>query len=312
VSLGFFVLFLGVPALVVILTSACVAVAVAFTGQRLTRLAPAAQARVLLGAALAPSFAGLLTLSGWLADEVLFHCTAHHCLIDNASAEPAPWLLLCVCLLASRVALAGARSVASMRRSRELSGALALDASELGPDVSLLPGDEPQAFVLGLFRPRVYVSRGMAAAVDADGLEAVLAHERAHRRRRDPLRRWVASLGLAFHLPGVAGMLERRLARAHEAAADADAARAVGDGARIAQVLVRVARLRLPQPVAVCGLLGGDLSARVGDLLATERRSSRPSALLLASGALTLWMLSIAAADPIHRLAETLLGLLHR
>ncbi len=40
----------------------------------------------------------------------------------------------------------------------------------------------------GLFRPRVYVTTGLLAALSLDELEAVLRHERHHLLQRDPLR----------------------------------------------------------------------------------------------------------------------------
>ena len=44
------------------------------------------------------------------------------------------------------------------------------------------------AFTLGWLRPRVYVSRELAVILPFPELTAVLAHERAHLTRRDPLR----------------------------------------------------------------------------------------------------------------------------
>src|SRR5262249_50433237 len=67
----------------------------------------------------------------------------------------------------------------------------------------VLPVEEPQAFVLGMLKPRVYLSQGLLETLSPDDLRLVLAHEKAHARRRDPLRRFVAAVGLLFHLPGI-------------------------------------------------------------------------------------------------------------
>lgn len=48
--------------------------------------------------------------------------------------------------------------------------------------------DRPQAFCAGLLRPRVYVSTGALELLDDPAVAAVLAHERHHARRHDPLR----------------------------------------------------------------------------------------------------------------------------
>jgi hypothetical protein len=89
-------------------------------------------------------------------------------------------------LTATAMLLAGAvRELAGSRRLR-----LALNAQEtrvLG-DVLLIADERPRAFCAGLLRPRVYVSTGAVALLDELALGAVLAHERHHARRRDPLR----------------------------------------------------------------------------------------------------------------------------
>ncbi|HET7046827.1 MAG TPA: M56 family metallopeptidase [Solirubrobacteraceae bacterium] len=59
---------------------------------------------------------------------------------------------------------------------RDLGGALVID------------DDRPHAFCAGLLWPRVYVTSGALAILDESALKAVLAHERHHARRRDPLR----------------------------------------------------------------------------------------------------------------------------
>jgi Zn-dependent protease with chaperone function len=52
-----------------------------------------------------------------------------------------------------------------------------------------LAGDDATAFCAGLLRPRVYLTEGVVRVLDPGALDAVLVHESAHARRRDPLRR---------------------------------------------------------------------------------------------------------------------------
>ena len=88
----------------------------------------------------------------------------------------------------------------------------------------LIPDPQPRAFCAGLFWPRVYVSAGAVAILDEAALSAVLAHERHHARRRDPLR-LAAGRVLAdalFFLPGLAALVERQQALA-ELSADESA-----------------------------------------------------------------------------------------
>jgi Zn-dependent protease with chaperone function len=99
--------------------------------------------------------------------------------------------------------------------------------------------DQPHAFCIGLLRSRVYVSRGALELLHDDALEAVLAHETHHARRRDPLRLLVARAladGL-FFLPLVRRLAERYAALA-ELAADEAAAAARGGRRALASALL--------------------------------------------------------------------------
>jgi Zn-dependent protease with chaperone function len=63
----------------------------------------------------------------------------------------------------------------------------------LGPlsghaDISLVDHPAPEAFCVGLLRPRIFISTAAVELLDADQLAAVVEHERHHRHARDPLR----------------------------------------------------------------------------------------------------------------------------
>jgi Zn-dependent protease with chaperone function len=62
---------------------------------------------------------------------------------------------------------------------------------------------EPLAFCIGLLRPRVVVSTGLVEQVSSSELAAILAHERRHQQRRDPLRFLVVTLlrSMLYPLP---------------------------------------------------------------------------------------------------------------
>jgi len=308
-SWGFFLLCVAAVALIALVTSAALGTAVTAGERWLRLLAPAAQARILLAAALAPAVATLAFLGGWVADIHVFGCHAHGCLEHRSAWPAAPAFVLGLAGL-GRLVTATARMTADARRSNATCRALALASCNTTSGASVLPVDEPQAFVVGLLRPRLYVSRGLVGAAARDDLELVLAHERSHARRRDPLRSLIAKIGLAFHVPGIAGALERRLARAQEMAADADAASTVGDGSRVAEVLVRLARLRVARPALGTAWFGDDLDARVCALLSAPSHLDRPGGGVLVAAGVGTVVLALSVADPIHRGVEFLLRVL--
>jgi Zn-dependent protease with chaperone function len=96
-------------------------------------------------------------------------------------------------------------------------------------DAWIIGDERPQAFCAGLWRPRVYVSRGALNLLDEPALAAVLAHERHHAQRHDPLR-LVCGRALRaglFIAPAVSRLTER-----HRALAEigADEAAVLADG----------------------------------------------------------------------------------
>ena len=97
----------------------------------------------------------------------------------------------------------------------------------------LIADAHPRAFCAGLLRPRVYVSTGAVALLDDAALSAVLAHERQHARRHDPLRLAVGRVlaRALFFLPELGDLVERQQALA-ELSADESA---VNAGPRIAR-----------------------------------------------------------------------------
>ena len=91
-------------------------------------------------------------------------------------------------------------------------------------DALLIADPQPRAFCAGLLRPRVYVSTGAGRVLDEEALSAVLAHERHHARRLDPLRLATGRVlaRALFFLPELADLLERQQALA-ELSADESA-----------------------------------------------------------------------------------------
>lgn len=115
---------------------------------------------------------------------------------------------------------AGRELLAARRFNRWLAGR---NPRPLG-DALIIDDPVPRAFCAGLIAPRIFMSTGALEVLDDASLEAVLAHERHHARRRDPLRLAAARvLARALYLlPGWRELVERQQALA-ELSADESA-----------------------------------------------------------------------------------------
>lgn len=138
----------------------------------------------------------------------------------------------------------------------------------------LVDDDRPQAFCAGLVRPRVYVSTAALVALDDDELRAVLAHERHHQCRRDPLRLLVVrALGDALFFMPVLRRLRERYAILAELAADEAAVSAAGSRSALASALLTFGER--PNSQFVVGIA----PERVDHLLGDRARWELPASL---------------------------------
>lgn len=123
-----------------------------------------------------------------------------------------------------------------LRHLRSLSRTLAVSVTHplivdgaASPSAELVEDGTPFAFCLGLRHPRIYVSRSLAEILTPSELRAVLLHEQAHARRRDPARVLAARVLAAayFALPMMRLVRDRYLARL-EVQADRETVAQVG------------------------------------------------------------------------------------
>jgi hypothetical protein len=112
----------------------------------------------------------------------------HHAALDPAS--PTGLVLLAVLAAEAVIVLRFAAALGREAvRTRRFTRALGGEERRLhGARVRVVASGAPRAFCAGLLRPRVYVSRGLLAALSPAQLRSVIAHERRHATRRDPLR----------------------------------------------------------------------------------------------------------------------------
>jgi beta-lactamase regulating signal transducer with metallopeptidase domain len=131
---------------------------------------------------------------------------------------------------------------------------------------------------VGIFRPVVLVPAALLARMQPELLEALLAHELAHIRRRDYLVNLIQSAveALLFYHP-VVWWLSRRMREEREQIADDLAARAIGQPRRLALALDALDRcqcesIALSQPLPAAN--GGHLMSRIQRLI---QRTPDPS-----------------------------------
>lgn len=273
---------------------------------RLWLYAPLWLPTLLVGASVLPGLLG--TMLG-LGDHCAVHDGHHHhlCVLHppHISNHPLVWSVAAAVLLPMFVALA--RAAWSGVEQFQLARALVRSsrASSLGPDVRLLDRDEPIALTVGFLRPVILLSQGLLDVVSPATLDVILAHERAHVRRRDTAWALLDTLVAALVPRVVRAGLLRELALSREQACDLWAAERAGR-LRVAQALTRVARLGLSQPAVGMSVAASSLEARVLHLLEPPAASRwwpvAPVALLL--------VLAVLGAGPVHTMIERLVTLL--
>ena len=125
--------------------------------------------------------------------------------------------------------------------------------------VQVVPTDKVLCFCMGLLRPRIVVSTGLVELLDQAELNAVLAHEASHQRRRDPLRLLVANVTMRglFMVP-VLPDLARAARVTTEVEADAAAVDRCGNS-NLIRALKAVLGAVSRTPVGVSSMVASDL-----------------------------------------------------
>ena len=181
----------------------------------------------------------------------------------------------------------------------EYSAACASSGLRRAPALRVVEGEGPA--VVGCVKPMIVVPASLFDALSPTDRVAILAHELAHVRRRDPLAKALQSalLSLLGIHPCMA-WLGRLADREREKCCDDDAARSIGDARAVARALARSALASRRAPlVPALSASGGSLLQRIERLAAPANATAsrtRRAPLTLAAALLALApMLSIAA-----------------
>lgn len=156
-----------------------------------------------------------------------------------------------------------ARAAAERKRQRDVLAVIGRIDRRL--DAVIVEHEQAVAYCLPGRHQRVVLSTAALAALDADQLRAVLAHERAHLRgRHDLLIAAVAALADAFpHVPLFAAA-QAHVARLIELRAD-DVAHQATERLTLAEALLALAAS--PTPAPALGAAGSTTAARIHRLI---------------------------------------------
>lgn len=274
---------------------------------------PVASALALLFSASLPSLLALVV-------PALDHCPAHGdghahlCFIHLPPEGIHGGLLLLLVFVASYAGLRSLFAAARISRALRVVSALVKTGEprpELG--VTLVESSQPVCFAAGIVRPRVLLSRGLFEALSPEERAVVLAHERAHVRRRDALVGAVVRALAVVHLPWVGRWLVRELEVAAEQACDEAAARCVADRVSVAATILtveRVARHAGTWDLApIAAAFGARAVERRVEALLDEPVPPPRLRWLNVTSAAALGS-SLVLADELHHLTESVLSII--
>ncbi len=242
--------------------------------------APAVRARVLLILRLLPAVASIAFVAGvflpsfWTLEPR--HFDEAFGLTTTSFASVA-----CVVLLAAIWRGAAALREAAGRSRAWLAHAEPIALAGAPAPVYCLDAPVPAMTLVGVFRPKLLVTRPLIDALTPDELQAAVEHEVGHLGSWDNLKRLaMRATPDALSLLAASRGLERDWALAAEQAADARAAHDSGTGLALASALIKVARLT---PVnrtfsaLASPLVGGEGIASRVERLMDRRPAQRPS-----------------------------------
>lgn len=313
-----------------VITSGAVTLAYPRLAGAISRIEPSKRAWLLRGLILAPVLSGVILTMDSIApslgtyfmdgtDHCPFHGHSHHHLCPfhvSDHVEPGDltaWLVLIgIVLLLGALTIRPMRSIyASVRSIGQLtrSGQANREAGMIE-----VTSEYPLAFTTGLRESVIIMATRLTEALSPASLNAVMAHEAAHRKRRDPLWKAVCSVASVFYPPGVKGRLLAEHDLACETACDREATAVVGNGALVAKAIVDVLRMS-PQASEPNPVSAGFAESHV------ERRLEVLVGKAPADSDLPRWLwlpvvASLAAlvfyADNLHHFAETVFQLFLR
>lgn len=155
--------------------------------------------------------------------------------------------------------------------------------------------------VFGIFKPVLLLPQGMHTQLTTTQLEAILAHEHAHVRRRDNLTAAVQMIvQMLFWFHPLVWWIGRNLLWERERACDEAVLTAGHDRGTYAETIIEICQqLTSPRAMCVAGMSGGGLAKRIEAIANARPGASGPArTCALAFGIVMIGALSALAGAP--------------
>ena len=247
-------------------------------------------------------FSGLAALGSYLLTPIAPQISAAHLLFMQPAAQPfsaAPvqaantdWTPFLVALWGLGFAAMAMRWLLRWSRLQRVARA-AVDAPLVAPVRVRMAPSSLEPGLVGIWRPFILLPQGIAGQLSAAELDAVMAHEICHLRRRDNLLTTIHMLvETLFWFHPLVWWLGARLNAERERACDENVL-ASGTAPHIyAESILKVCKFCLQSPLAsMAGVSGGNLGQRVRDIVSAPHVDDLPDSkkvVLALAGALTL------------------------
>ncbi|TVU82920.1 M56 family metallopeptidase [Pseudoalteromonas neustonica] len=234
----------------------------------------------------------------------------HHLEVFSVYSWHSVLLITTVCLMVS----ASVHTFFSLNRHRTaMSSLFALSNTHPHRDypnqsVYVIEHHLPEAFTVGFFNPKVYITSGLEA-LDEKTVQIVVQHELAHLKARDPLFKTLFSLfSWCFPSPTRAA-LQQSYTALTEQIADVGATQYF-DGLDVAQALINVARFQRQQRITNDNIFTSHFSneqitQRIQTLLTPIPTTPKPLLIVTLFSFMAIALFTLSTVDSVHHLIET-------
>ncbi|WP_350544919.1 M56 family metallopeptidase [Pseudoalteromonas sp. 5-MNA-CIBAN-0065] len=234
----------------------------------------------------------------------------HHLEVFSVYSWHSVLLISVVCLMTS----ASLHAFFSLNRHRTaMSSLLALSNAQPHRDypnqsVYVIEHLVPEAFTVGFFNPKVYITSGLQV-LDEKTVQIVVQHELAHLKARDPLFKTLFSLFCWCFPAPTRAALQQSYTALTEQIADVGATQHF-DGLDVAQALINVARFQRQQHsindnIYMSHFSNEQITQRIQTLLTPIPTTPKLLLIVTLFSFVVITLFTLSTVDSVHHLIET-------